>query len=157
LTGQNTYLETNSVRLTMLFVQYDVRLKQDGELPLDRTFKKKDNIYSTNQRNEFSKRVPLLHFVIRCPDNYSFSLVEVQFFPSSCVGLKLGTSFQNIKEFKRKCRFESSEMLRLFVSTCSFHLWSQPVQYSLSVNVYLPTRRHVPEDLNVTQHRCEKL
>jgi hypothetical protein len=61
----------------MLFVQYDVSQTQDGELPLDRTFEEKNNIYNTNQHNEFSKRALLLHFVIRCPDSYSFSLVEV--------------------------------------------------------------------------------
>jgi hypothetical protein len=130
----------------MLFVQHDVRLTQDGELPLDRTFKEKNNIYNKNQHNEFSlcdelitytgesyrlwcvvvcdletsrmrrpwpalgrsaigkknefnKRVPLLHFVIRCPGSCSFSLVDVQFSPSSCVLLKFGLSLQNIKEF----------------------------------------------------------
>ena len=35
----------------MLFVQYDVSLTQGGQLPLDRTFKEKSNIYNADQHN----------------------------------------------------------------------------------------------------------
>jgi hypothetical protein len=59
----------------MLFLQCGASLAKDGEL------KEKNNIYNTNQHNEFRQRVLLFHLVIRCPDSCSFSLIFLQFFP----------------------------------------------------------------------------
>jgi len=98
----------------MLFVQYDVSLTQGGQLPLDCTFKEKNNIYNANQHYELRQCVLLLHFMIRCPDSCSFSLVDLQFFPSSCGFVETWSLAAKYKRVLKTCRFESSEMLTPF-------------------------------------------
>jgi hypothetical protein len=67
------------------FVQYDVSLRQDGELPLDRTLKQKNNICNTKQQNEFRKRVLFFHLIIRVSDSCNMNLVDLKFFSLSLV------------------------------------------------------------------------
>jgi hypothetical protein len=78
--------------LRCYFVQYDVSVTQDGELPLDRTLKQKNKICNTKRQNEFRKRMLYFHVIICVEDSCNMNLVDLQFSSSSYVVSKFVSS-----------------------------------------------------------------